>query len=257
MYFANGIVFSFFSMSGVNDTLHCLNISDNSTFNYTLPTINGSIAVSPDRRFAIIWTRSAEFFVFDVAQNFSLLATSALNAYWNAVLTQDVKFSSDSAFAILETDNRNPVFVINLNNLNVAFSFVINNEIVSVDFIDVTNRFLLVNCVNATYIFDTETSNTIMFNASLAADSVLVDQNSSQLIADIGGTFTSYGINVTVNGSLLFSHNNTSLNETSLNITNSYSDLINSSYANTDLNGTSPNTNASRDLSNNAANSLN
>jgi hypothetical protein len=79
-------------------------------------------------------------------------------------------------------------------------------KIISVDFLDVKNRFIFINCPSIAYVYDTVTSTLLAFNASLNATSVLVDQNSSQLIASISGTFFVFGVNGTVNGSLVFGH---------------------------------------------------
>jgi hypothetical protein len=205
-FLANTVVYSFFRVSGLNDSLHCLHLSDNSTSIITLPTTNASIAISPDRRLALVWTQYSKVYFFDITHNFSLLSTYNGSAVNVPGTTQCIKFSSDSAFAILETGNLNPVRVINLTDFTIAFSVNISKVIISVDFLDVKNRFIFINCPSIAYVYDTVTSTLLAFNASLNATSVLVDQNSSQLIASISGTFFVFGVNGTVNGSLVFGH---------------------------------------------------
>jgi hypothetical protein len=100
-FMANSIVYSFFSESQLNDSLHSLRLSDNSTFTLILPTVNASLAISPNHLIAIIWTQYSEFYFFDVANNFSLLSTYIRSVINQPGTTQFVKFSSDSAFAIL------------------------------------------------------------------------------------------------------------------------------------------------------------
>lgn len=97
----------------------------------------------------------------------------------------------------------------------------------SVDFLDANNRFIFINCAKFAYIYDSVMRSTITFNAPLAADSVLVDQNSSQLIVDIGGTFLAYGTNATINGSLLFGRDINSYSGTSPALNNASNDSIN------------------------------
>lgn len=212
---ANNVIYSFFSEVGTNDSLHGLRLIDNSTFTLTFPTINGSLAISPNCLIAIIWTQYSELYFLDITNNFTLLSTYNGSAINQAGTTQFLKFSSDGSFVILETDNHNPVRVISLTNLNVSFNFSIIRKIISVDFIDVGNRFLLVNCVQFSYIYDTVTSTLVTFNATLNASEIWMDQNSSQLIANINGIFSVFGVNGTINGSIIFGHYYSGSNPTS------------------------------------------
>jgi hypothetical protein len=79
-------------------------------------------------------------------------------------------------------------------------------KIISVDFVDVENRFLLANCIPFPYIYDTVTSTLVIFNATYNATSIWMDQNSSQLIAKLSSSFSIFGMNGTVNGSIIFGH---------------------------------------------------
>lgn len=205
-FVTNNVVYSFFSTAGVNDSLHGLRLSDNSTFTLTFPTINASIAVSPNSLIAIIWTQYTSIYFLDIANNFTLLSTYNGSVINQAGTTQFIKFSSDSSLAILETDNLNPVRVINLTDFSVSMSFSLMRKIISVDFIDVENRFLLVNCAAFAYVFDTMTTTLLTFNATLNATSIWVDQNSSQLIAKIQGAYSVFGVNGTIDGSSIFGH---------------------------------------------------
>jgi hypothetical protein len=85
-------------------------------------------------------------------------------------------------------------------------NITINKKINSVDFLDIHNRFILINCAAFTYVYDTITATFLTFNASLSASSIFVDHKNSQILAEIDGIFTIFGINATVDGVLLFGH---------------------------------------------------
>jgi hypothetical protein len=131
-FVANSVVYSFFSAAAQSDSLYCLRLSNNSTFTVALPTVNSSIAVSPDRRYGLVWTQYSQLYIYNVTNNFSLLYV-----YNNSIInqkgtTQSIKFSSDSAMAILETDNHNPIQVIDLTDFSTPFSIRVTKKINSV-----------------------------------------------------------------------------------------------------------------------------
>lgn len=114
---------------------------------------------------------------------------------------------------------------------------------ISVDFLDKTNRFILINCASLTYAYDTVSSALLTFNASLSAASVLVDQNSSQLIAEVNGLYSVWGINITINGSIAFWHTLTTTTTVTANST------TNNSATNTSSNNSQPSITTSKNAS--------
>ena len=68
--------------------------------------------------------------------------------------TNKVTFSNDSLLAIIETDNFNPIYIINVNTFSVISSFFIDDLIIEANFLDTSNKYLTVFCQNSFRIVD-------------------------------------------------------------------------------------------------------
>ena len=60
------------------------------------------------------------------------------------MVTGEITFSQDSNLAIIETDDRNPIQVLNLANYAVVYSVSINDTIHSAHFLDSANTMMIV-----------------------------------------------------------------------------------------------------------------
>jgi hypothetical protein len=155
----------------------------------------------------VAWTHYTELFIYNISSNFTLLYNYKGIMVNPKDTTQKISFSADSLLILLETDNHNPVQIFNLSSFTVVASITnARSKIVSVGFLDIANRYVLINCNSFTYAYDTMTSTLSTFNSTLGANSVTVDQNSSQLIADIAGVQNVMGINITIGGVMTYWH---------------------------------------------------
>ncbi len=71
--------------------------------------------------------------------------------------TNFISFSSDSSLAIIETDSWNPIRILNLTDFTVVDNLTIQDQVMSVNFMDVDNQYILINCNSSDYILDRTT----------------------------------------------------------------------------------------------------
>lgn len=100
-FVANSIIYSFFSPVSSNDSIFCMRMSDNSTFTINLPTSNSSIAVSPDGKIGIVWTKYSQLYIYNITNNFSLVYIYNNSKISSVGKTNGIKFSPDSLLALV------------------------------------------------------------------------------------------------------------------------------------------------------------
>jgi hypothetical protein len=130
-------------------------------------------------------------------------------AYWiptnsgSGYLFDNITFSSDSELAIIETDQFNPLEIINLTSLRIVHSIAINDTILYAHFLNSSNRFVSVICSNSFIIVDLHTSTLYpVASTGFSADSyasdyssnVFVCQNGANIITQQNITFTKLSI---------------------------------------------------------------
>lgn len=180
-FIAGSTLYSFFSNKNKNDTILRINLLNSSTVTFTLPTSSASLAISPNKKYALVWDQYTKVYIYSVP-NFTLLYTYN-DSITNPKDTTDViSFSNDGNLALIESDNHNPIVVLNLTSFTVIESITIHGKITSVDFLDGDSRYILIVQNAKAYVYDVQLSLLSQFNATLPADSLIIDQDTSRMI---------------------------------------------------------------------------
>lgn len=82
----------------------------------TLNISDCSIAASPNRKKALVWTRNSVLYVYSIGSLFSLERIISNNYFNKRDHTTAISISSDSQLAIIETDDKTPVNVVNITS---------------------------------------------------------------------------------------------------------------------------------------------
>lgn len=118
---------------------------------------------------------------------------------------ESVNLNSDGQLFILEVNGKAPVRVINVTTGTVVLEIALNQKIYCANFMDSLNRFILMQTDIGNIVYDTAQNITsyLPLTGSLASISTKVDSQSG-LLHNIGSSnVISYGMNVSVNGSVI------------------------------------------------------
>lgn len=99
-FIASSILYSFFSNTNKNDTILGLSILTNSSSTITLPTTSASLAISPNRKYALVWDQYTKVYIYSVP-NFTLLYTYNGSISPQKGVTGAIPFSSDSTLVLI------------------------------------------------------------------------------------------------------------------------------------------------------------
>ena len=113
---------------------------------------------NPNFNKIIMWSEWSEVTAFRISDlnNVSHWAPPATPLQANC--TQKIIFSLDSSLMIIETDQYNPLVVLNTSNFQEVYSVVINDSIKEAHFLNTSNNFLIVSAQSSVIIVDLATS---------------------------------------------------------------------------------------------------
>jgi hypothetical protein len=129
------------------DIVHIIDYYTSSVSSVNLGTgvKNYSIAITPDRQKAVLWSRNnSQIYVhalntsFTRVYSYSDVVTSTSNAPTN------ISFSSDSQLALLEYDSFHPTLLLNLTSFTIVGNITVGTYIYSACFLDYNSRFVLI-----------------------------------------------------------------------------------------------------------------
>jgi hypothetical protein len=107
---------------------------------------------------------------------------------------------------VIETDNSNPITVLNLADCSVRNTITSSPDIRSTAFLDPLNRFILIETLAGNQIYDSTTASLQNIADSFPSE-ILQGDSESGLIYSIGtGTINCYGINITDSTGILSSY---------------------------------------------------
>jgi hypothetical protein len=178
VFLKDGEVYTYFREASGNDSFYIVNLIDNSSKTITLGVSNCQIAVSPNKQNALIWDKRSNLYIYSLP-SLALVYTYTLSANSPATRTDMISFSSDSRMAILESDNLNPVRVINLTDFSTIANITVHGTIQSSTFLDPLNRFILIVASSGNIIYDLKTSTQGSLSKSFSPSSISVDSSVS------------------------------------------------------------------------------
>ena len=86
------------------------------------------MAVSPNYVIGVTWTSQTSCLFYNLSSLTQIGSYKPVSTPIAGV-TNSITFSKDSQYAVIETDNYNPIVVINLNNFTVAYSITVIDTI--------------------------------------------------------------------------------------------------------------------------------
>lgn len=95
------------------------------------------MAVSPNYQVGVTWTSNTQCIFYDLT-SLSQIGTYSPVSYPTSA-TNMITFSQDSNYAVIETDNYNPVVVLSISSLSVFQSVYVNDVISNAYFLDNLN----------------------------------------------------------------------------------------------------------------------
>lgn len=143
---------------GLSQILVYDQLTEASFLGTSFPNTFRRMTSNPNFNKIIVWSEWSEV---------TALRTSDLNnvSHWVppatpllANCTQKIIFSSDSSLMIVETDQYNPLVVLNTSNFQEVYSVVINDSIKEAHFLNSSNNFLIVSAQSSVIIVDLATS---------------------------------------------------------------------------------------------------
>ena len=125
---------------------------------YHLNSSNGTAFLSPDGSKLVILDPFSNVFVYSFS-NFALLHKfTPQNNVTSPGITEKVTFNAASTLIVIETDNINPIMIMNLTSFATVYIAYINDVILSALFFNKTDRYLLVLGNSSNYMIDLTTS---------------------------------------------------------------------------------------------------
>lgn len=120
-----------------------------------METVGGKVSISPDKGKGAFYNNESIVYLYDF-HNFSLLHTfypdnSSLRA------TCTVTFDSSSSYMIIESDNANPLQVVDITNYSIIFNASYPGIIFAASFIGVSTNFIVVIGDSGNCLIDTRT----------------------------------------------------------------------------------------------------
>lgn len=112
-------------------------------------------------------------------------------------MTGQITFSQDSTLAIIETDNFNPIKVLNLTDYVVVHSVSINDTIHSAHFLDSSNTMMIVFGQSSTVIVNL-TSNSFYFVPPIVATSYTTDRVNNSIFTCSNNVLEQLEVNFSV-----------------------------------------------------------
>lgn len=206
------LTFAYFRAFFGNDSISITNTMTNASQTITLPFLSCSIAVTPDRQTALIWDSYTKVYVYSLEWNLPQIHIFNDSLSATQYSTETISFSSDSSFAIIETDNTNPIKVLNLHDFTVRNSIPGSVDIRSTAFLDHQNRFILIETLAGNQIYDS-TDTSLESVGDMFPSEVLLGDSEDGLIYSIGTDIVyCYGINITDNIGVISSYPQIPLN---------------------------------------------
>ena len=105
----------------------------------------------------VVWDNTGSVYIYN-ASSFVLKYTYVPINQPNTQTTQSINFNSLSTLIAIQTDNYNPVIVLELQTFTVKNTITINDVIKDVQFLDSNDRFLSIVCLSSNKIVDLTTN---------------------------------------------------------------------------------------------------
>lgn len=182
-------------------------ILTNTSTTINLPVSTCHIALCPDRAKALIWDKYSTLYIYSIHDNFSLLSTYTQPISTAKDKTNSISCSSDSQLAILETDQKNPLKIVNLTSYQTAFEYSCQNTIQFTCFLDSIHRFVLISeSSSKNVLYDTTTGIASNITGTLTATSLKIDVTSNHLFGISANSIVAFGINASEGSNILMTY---------------------------------------------------
>ena len=113
--------------------------------------------VSPNYQIGIAWSPQTKCMLYNLT-SMAVIGYHFPESSPNSLSTNTITFSQDSGYAVIETDNFNPIVILDLSNLTVVKNITVQDTINEAFFLDSMANILVVSGQNA-LIFVNLTSN--------------------------------------------------------------------------------------------------
>ncbi len=120
---------------------------------YVLASLNGSIVVSPNGLYVVVWDLYGHVFIYNASDISLLWQFTPQNPLIISGVTNTITFNSASDLMVIESDGFNPVMVINLIDYGIFASFNVSVEIKLVTFFEGNDDYLLVVGTNTSFVY--------------------------------------------------------------------------------------------------------
>jgi hypothetical protein len=182
-------------------------ILTNTSTTINLPVSTCHIALCPDRAKALIWDKYSTLYIYSIHDNFSLLSTYTQATSTAKDKTNSISCSSDSQLAILETDQKKPMKIVNLTSYLTVFEYSYQNTIQFTCFLDSIHRFVLISeSSKKNVLYDTTTGIASSITGTLTATSLKIDVASNHLFEISANSIVAFGINATEGNNILMTY---------------------------------------------------